>query len=531
MNENWGYIRERIDEYPQYKTAVFEKGFMFTDAPIKIGECFPFFSNWKSQRVLDKYMLYVHNHQRFYMYACDRIAYILVGHAYDPFAYEWDEMIILKKIAEVSKGDFTKAIDAVNDLSGLFVFGIVTENSIDFCGDFESMYTAYYGKINGHLYICSHEEMVAHFEELHFDPYVRKLEKYRWYYLYGEGLPGDISHYFELKKLICDTYVSFDGVSFSVKRFHPLKPLNMCADKKEYRETIERIAEVMSANLELIAKKWDVAAVSVTGGRDSKGSLAAAAHLGNKLKYFSYNSQLAEKVDCDAAKLLCDAVGVEHTTYDIPLDKDVYPEYDLVRAILCVNSNRKKFNHNDIMKRIFFRKNNDFDVEVKSWTSEIGRAYYYKKFGVRRMHKKCSARKVNVMNNIYLFNPVLMYRTDAIYRKYLKETQYNEHMFNYDWSDIIELEMRDSRWGSDVITCEHMFAYDVTIPYNNRHLGDLFLQTPFEYRLSDKTHIDFTNLLCPEIDKADVNVRDLAHDKKRMWMDRIYYFVSAVRIL
>ena len=133
------------------------------------------------------------------------------------------------------------------------------------------------------------------------------------------------------------------------------------------------------------------------------------------------------------------------------------------------------------------------------------------------------------MNNIFLFNPILMYRTDSVYREYLKNSEFNEHMFNYDWSDIIDLEMRDSRWGADVISCEHMFSHDVTVPYNNRLLGDLFLSIPFEDRLADRTHIDFTNLLCPEIETANISVKDVGHDNKRMWMDKIYYFITSVR--
>ena len=213
------------------------------------------------------------------------------------------------------------------------------------------------------------------------------------------------------------------------------------------------------------------------------------------------------------------------------MDKTLFPEYDIVKAILSFNGNRRKLNHNDIMKRIYFRKNSDFDVEVKSWTSEIGRCFYYKKYGVKRLQKRCNARRTNVMNNIYLFNPVLMYKTDAKYRDYLKRTEYNEHMFNYDWTDLIELEMRDGQWGTSVISVEHMFAYDVTIPYNNRHLGDLFLAVQFEDRLNDRTHIDFTGLLCPEITKQKIIVRDAAHDRKRMLLDRYYYFISSIRPL
>ena len=289
------------------------------------------------------------------------------------------------------------------------------------------------------------------------------------------------------------------------------------------------VAEAMKSNLGLIAQKWERPAVSVTGGRDSKGSLAASIHVKEKYQYFSYNSQPAEKVDCDAAEMICKAVGVPHITYEIPLDKAVYPEYDLVRAILCVNSNRRYFNHNDIMKRIYLRKANPFDVEAKSWTSEIGRAFYYKRYGVQRMQKKCTARRVNAMNNIFLMNPALMYATDARYRDYLRSTAYNEHMFNYDWSDIIDLEMRDSRWGADVLSCEHMFSHDVTVPYNNRHLSDLMLMVPLADRIADRTHIDFTHELCPAIDATNISVRDVAHNNKRMWMDKIYYFITSIR--
>ena len=100
---------------------------------------------------------------------------------------------------------------------------------------------------------------------------------------------------------------------------------------------------------------------------------------------------------------------------------------------------------------------------------------------------------------------------------------------NYDWSDIIDLEMRDSRWGADVLSCEHMFSHDVTVPYNNRHLSDLMLMVPLADRIADRTHIDFTHELCPAIDATNISVRDVAHNNKRMWMDKIYYFITSIR--
>ncbi len=530
MNDNVKYIIEMLKKNKEYQATVFEQGFLLTNKCINLTNEYPFYGNWNEVELCEKFYLYVHCDQKSYIYKKNGKVFFLIGHAYDPFSYMADENIILEKFSDMSNGDFLKGLKVLDDLTGLFLLGIIDEEGdITFCGDFESMRTTYYGKVNDTVYVSSHEEIIAFYEELHFDAYVRKLEKYKWYRLYGEGLPGDISHYVELKKLICNTYITYSNGEFLVHRMWPRNPIDMCDNNDEYESVVKQIAQVMSNSMDLIAEKWENPAVSVTGGRDSKGSLAAAVHIKEKYQFYSYNSQYAERVDCEAANLICTSIGVKHTTYTIPLEKELYPEYDLVKAILTINSNRCYFNHNDIMKRIYFRKKKPFDVEVKSWTSEIGRAFYYKRYGVRKMQKKCTARRVNAMNNIFLFNPLLMYQTDKRYADYLKKTHYNEHMYNYDWSDIIDLEMRDSRWGADVISCEHMFSHDVTIPYNNRHLGELFLSVPFENRLKDKTHIDFTNELCPEIEKTNINVKDFAHNNKRMWMDKIYYFVTSIR--
>lgn len=531
MNTNWTYIQENIEKYPEYKSAILEQGFLLTNTACEFGKEYPYFGNWRETEICGSAHLYLHANQKAYMLNKDGIAYFLIGHAYDPFGYEADENKLLQKLAELCDGDFKSGISYINDWTGLFVLGIINGDDFTICGDFESMRTAYYGKVEDRWYVTSHEELVAMREELTRDNYVEKLESYRWYHLYGEGLPGDISHYKELKKLISNTYVDYADGDFAVKRFYPAAPIKMCESEDEFREVVEVIAKAMRSNLELIAKKWERPAISATGGRDSKGALAAAHHMKDAFTCFSYNSQPAEKVDCDAAAEICSKMGFEHTTYDIPTDKETYPDYDLAEAILCVNSNRRYFNHNDIMKRIYFRKLDNIEVEVKSWTSEIGRAYFYRRYGVQRMQKSFTPRMVNVMNNIYLLSPRLMYDTDEVYREYLEKTKLKENLYNYNWTDMIELEMRDSRWGADVISCEHYFSNDVTIPYNNRRISDLMLSVPLEMRIASRTHIEFTKLLCPEIDALNIVVKDINHGKKRMWMDKIYYFVSSVRPL
>ena len=60
--------------------------------------------------------------------------------------------------------------------------------------------------------------------------------------------------------------------------------------------------------------------------------------------------------------------------------------------------------HNDVRKRLFFLNTPDFDVEVKSWVSEIGRANYYKKFGLKKMPTQLSPRQMTSMYKFFTYN-------------------------------------------------------------------------------------------------------------------------------
>ena len=37
MNSNWDYIKDHIEEFPQYKSSIFEKGFLVTNKPFNFG--------------------------------------------------------------------------------------------------------------------------------------------------------------------------------------------------------------------------------------------------------------------------------------------------------------------------------------------------------------------------------------------------------------------------------------------------------------------------------------------------------------
>lgn len=73
-------------------------------------------------------------------------------------------------------------------------------------------------------------------------------------------------------------------------------------------------------------------------------------------------------------------------------------------------------------KELFFADKQDFDVEVKSWASEIGRAYYSKRFnGRENFGLMPTPRTCTTLYKFFLHNRRLVKKTDIVFQEYLKQ--------------------------------------------------------------------------------------------------------------
>ena len=87
-------------------------------------------------------------------------------------------------------------------------------------------------------------------------------------------------------------------------------------------------------------------------------------------------------------------------------------------------------------------------------------------------------------------------------------------------------ETRYGGWGGLKITAEHRISYDITIPYNNRLLMELFLRLPLEKRIADIPHYDVIRKMNPMIDRLGITVTNYNETERRMHCERIYYLVN-----
>lgn len=511
-----------LDAKPHLRKYLFMRGYLMT-TQVQVQQGYPFYDSWRHYS-FDKYHVYVHPDQTFYCVENEDIICFLIGHAYNPFTMDISETNILQSMADT---DHQGRIQILNQITGIFTIGWIENGTISLATDCAGMQSAYYGDVNGQFYLSSHMQLIGDLCDLQQSDYVKELTAYRFYRYYGAFLPGDLSAFDELKRIVPNTLVSCTANRFSVGRFYPDRSLVMRTTEREYDEGIRLIADLLHKNMELISRKWGNPAISMTGGMDSKATVAAANGIYDRFGYFSYVSIPGEKIDADAAHRIADAIGVNHWIDSIPDNDDAFDDIHEIALLLQHNfGNIGPVNPNDVRKRAFYSRHapEKFDVEVKSWVSEIGRANYYKKFGFRKMPKHLNPRQMTSMYKLFLHNRKLVRQTDDIFADYIRKYDF-ENIYNFDASDLFLWEIRYGSWGGQVITCEHKFSFDITIPYNNRQLMELFLSLPLDRRISDQVHYDLIRHLNPAIDKTGITITNYNETKTRMYKEKLYYLV------
>lgn len=517
-------LKQQLNEKKQLQMHLFERGFLITDKDFSgVLDEYPFYGNWKENKA-GNYHFYTYKTVNAFFQTVGERTFFLIGHAYDPYTMEADENKLLRYIGEkYGTKDYFERLD---ELTGLFIFGSVSGRKIDFTLDASGMQYGCYGTVSGKQYISSHMRLIGDLCNLETDDYVKRLVSYKWYhYMMGNYMPGDLTCFKEIKRIVCNTYVSFDG-TYQVERFYPRREIKMCETDAEYNAVIEEASRIMMNNMKLIPMKWKDPAISLTGGIDSNTTFAAANGQYDKYKTFSYISMYRESVDAGKAKQISERFNVKHSVYQIPESNDSIQDFEIYKAIIEHNDGDiGTYSDSDLRKKITLIQKDVCEVEVKSWISETVRAYAYKYFGRTKFKDDLKPRDYSSLYKIFLGNRKLLRETDAYFDEYIKATQLKEHLFNYDESDFFVWEMmHGGKCGLDIGVMKSCF--DITIPYNNRKLIDVLLRVPLDKRISDQHHLDMKKLMNKELYDMNIRVVNLNETDRRKKVINMYYIIN-----
>ena len=164
------------------------------------------------------------------------------------------------------------------------------------------------------------------------------------------------------------------------------------------------------------------------------------------------------------------------------------------------------------------------DVEVKSWTSETIRAYWYKHYGRKKM-PKLSAKLYRNLYKIFIANRALAHKVDKAFQEYLEKFEYASIPDCYPAADMHYNEVTWGSWGGMNISDMKYYA-DITIAYNNRCFLDLLFRVPLEKRISDQHHLDIKKVLNKELYDMNIRVVNLKETKFRAFALNVIFTIN-----
>ena len=511
-------MKQLFQGCPEMREKLYARGFLLTN--VNIDETVhPFYGLWKKETICGATLL-VSPQQRWHIHRKGGYATILIGHAYDPFSMQSSEEKILSDLCTMLSEGMDSFWAKLNQLTGVFTLCWNKEGRVAVVGDATGMQTTFYTAAGKDYYVSSHTNLIGELLSLPWDPYIKKLVNYRFFKLLGNSLPGDLTQFGGVKRMVPNHYIEYTGQVWEHHRFYWPSTL-----KIDCNEIVEQCADILHRNLQLITEKWKRPAISLTGGCDSKTTLACANGLYDHFSYFSYISSEAEQVDADAAHSICAELNIPHHIYRIPEQDSALERIEETRKILRWNTGDiRDSNANDVRKRNFFACKDDFDIEVKSWASEVGRAYYSKRFhGRKNFGKKPTPRACTTLYKFFFHNRKLVENTDAVFADYLNNFFEQAEEAPIPWQEQFFWEFRVSSWNGLVITGEHRYSFDITIPYNNRLLLELLLSAPIDDRIADNIYSKIRRYMNPKIDATGIAVTNLKHTKNREIAENIYY--------
>lgn len=502
---------------------LFIRGFLLSDRNDIDIQSFPFYNHW-NKTAIGIYTAYIHELQKVTVIEKNNRFFFLFGHAYNPFTMGIKEAEILTRIAEAyGTRDYQ---DRIDEITGVYVYGVIDGQKIEYLVDPSGMQSAYYGQAKGHFYLTSHSQIIGDLCDLQMNDLTKELIQYKWYHrVMGDYLPADMTQFDEVKRIVPSIGYTYNGNAVTHKRFWPTKELQMATSEADYQQVINQAAEILRNNMHLVSEKWNKPYISLTGGIDSNTTFAAANGDYDRFKAFSYVSAEKETIDADAAKKIADRFGVERLLFNIPDTEEGLKDYkEIVQIIRHNNGYIINRNDNEYRKRVYLMQHLDCDVEVKSWVSETIRAYWYKHYG-RTSFPKLSPKLFRNLYKIFITNRSLAHKVDKVFAQYIKDFEYDKIPVSYPIADMHYNEVTWGSWGGPNISEMKMYS-DITFIYNNRKFFDLMFRVPLEKRISDQHHLDLKKVLNKELYDMNIRVVNLKETNTRAFLLNLIFSIN-----
>lgn len=295
--------------------------------------------------------------------------------------------------------------------------------------------------------------------------------------------PGTMTGYDKVLQVLPNHYLRVHDAPPEHKRYYPFPDTAL---EPRSHLAFEEFSEAFALHSRLLSELGPVG-ISLTGGRDSRATLAAATPYLNQSAitwtYFNSSNPHPEHLaDMKEASRLARIAGIRH----IEVDMGAAGDEDFDRA--C----RRTMGATAQMVRVPIAYNSQLPadiVEFQSMAAEIGTGFYKNRFGradLGRLTQLYTRGK-------FAENPLV--RTEI--ERFMDYADFNESKFGpIDFHDLFYWEHRLGRWGSRRIQ-EVDLAHTVVLPFNARKIVESLMAKPIEERYDKVDLVRFVDNSMP----------------------------------
>lgn len=404
---------------------------------------------------------------------CDKnnVALLVIGisiHIEDPGLDEAGIASFLHSSWGVSREDFYESLDC---LSGSFLVVVFDKSSgayvfTDACGT----YGVFYSEKNKGFCISSHAFLVSKFIGSEISDFQRYWTKHPAFSAGGKYYPGNLTEFDSVLQLTPNTYISY--VERIPVRYFPRKKL---PSEREVEDIVSFIKSSLENQLFGLVNRYKLT-MSLSGGLDSRVSLAVSKNVKEKISYFTYSIRGNRylKKDLEVARELSYKLGLQHDEVVVKSGDPVSPQ---VFQQLEINSPGNTANADLTQAYVDFFGCDDDRVHIRSNLMEIVREYYLS--NPANLRNAYTPRKISG-----LFRGATREEFSSVFDSFLRDVQFHKTAGKgYHYSDLFYWEHRMGVFVSNVAKRERPI-HETVMLFNNRKILDAALSLPLEKRVS-----------------------------------------------
>lgn len=372
--------------------------------------------------------------------------------------------------------NYYKFLNSIDYIGGRYVIIIGSKENVYIYSDATNSRSTYY--TNDRLVISSHSKLIQ-------DNF-----KYEKRSILSEIVPLDITFnitpFENIFRVVPNYYVDMN--THKIHRFFPRENnRNVLINENK---KLEKIEFLWKKELEFYNQTFDDLVLSLTGGNDSRISLAMAKDYNKDIKFFTYSTKegYAEDEGHFAKTLSIDQNIVKQILEDIELNHRFF-FFDNSPGVLSKHS-RENLDKNTITKHgryILPHYMNAFPnyktMHIRANLLEIASCYFHK------VYKPNSLQSVKTLmkNSLKKYtNEENKNEIEDIISEILDALNYGEGTHDYHILDLYYWENRMGGWYPEVLN-ETDAAFDTFLPFNMRAIIDISLS--FDIKLRRKNYI------------------------------------------